>query len=72
MKKLFMFLGAIAILAGFSSCKKSCKCTMKYDGDTYNLGWFNDYTKKECKQKEKEFKYYYQGYPTSQVRCSQE
>jgi hypothetical protein len=58
MKKLFMFFGAIAVLLGFSSCKKNCFCTLKYDGDTYIIGPFEDFTKKECNQKEK----YYNNY----------
>lgn len=64
-----MFFGAICVLSSFSSCKKDCTCTVRYDGYTSNLGRFVDYTKKECDQKEKDFKYYYQGYSTAQVIC---
>lgn len=72
MKKLFMFFGAISVLLGFSSCKKDCACTVRYDGYTYTLGRFVDYTKKECDKKEKEFKYYFIEYPTAQVTCTRE
>lgn len=69
MKKLFMFFGSIAVLVGFSSCKKNCVCSLRYDSYTTNLGRFIEYTKQECNNKEKEFKYYYQGYPFAQVIC---
>lgn len=67
-----MFIGAIAVLAGFSSCKKACNCSVRYDGYTENLGRFVDYTKKECDNKENEFRYYFQGYPSAQVICTRE
>lgn len=52
MKKFFMFLGVVAVLTGFSSCKKTCKCYMSYGRYTENLGKFRNFTKKQCKDKE--------------------
>lgn len=72
MKKLLMFFGAISVLAGFSSCKKDCTCTIRYDGYTSNLGRFVDFTKKECDKKQKDFQYNYQDYPTAQIICVHE
>ena len=69
MKKLFVAALVSAFMSGFASCSKNneCECTFSVLGVTARVERFEDTTKKECQEAEREGNAAGQG--IVQVKC---